>query len=297
MVKPGIMNHDFADVRTVMSETGKVHLGTGVAEGEDRVNEATDKAISNPLLENNSMSGAKGVLINITCGDDTSLHDIDLAINKISEESNEDANIIWGLQKDDNYNGKFKISVISTGIDSENYYKDIIHKENITKLDNITNSRIISSNDQNSKEEKSQPSFLVDLREPNKLQKRTEDLREEEEIINEQHPEKDQPKKKTLLGMIFGTNSKDVKKISTKSDPEKESSKEQFIKEFKEITDEKNAQIEKHDEKIVIEDESIRYMPEVDDTSDTQNTENKVDQNDVNDDLLQIPAFLRRQAN
>ena len=99
MVKPGIMNHDFADVRTVMSETGKVHLGTGVAEGEDRVNEATDKAISNPLLENNSMSGAKGVLINITCGDDTSLHDIDLAINKISEESNEDANIIWGLQK------------------------------------------------------------------------------------------------------------------------------------------------------------------------------------------------------
>ena len=297
MVKPGIMNHDFADVRTVMSETGKVHLGTGVAEGEDRVNEATDKAISNPLLENNSMSGAKGVLINITCGDDTSLHDIDLAINKISEESNEDANIIWGLQKDDNYNGKFKISVISTGIDSENYYKDIIHKENITKLDNITNSRILSSNDQNSKQEKSQPSFLVDLREPNKLQKRTEDLREEEKIINEQHPEKNKPKKKTLLGMIFGTNSKDVEKISTKSDPEKESSKEQFIKEFKEITDEKNAEIEKDDEKIVIEDESVRYMPEVDDTSDTQNTENEVDQNDVNDDLLQIPAFLRRQAN
>ena len=180
MVKPGIMNHDFADVRTVMSETGKVHLGTGVAEGEDRVNEATDKAISNPLLENNSMSGAKGVLINITCGDDTSLHDIDLAINKISEESNEDANIIWGLQKDDNYNGKFKISVISTGIDSENYYKDIIHKENITKLDNIANSRILLSDDQNSKQEKVNPVFLVDLREPNKPQKRTEDLREEE---------------------------------------------------------------------------------------------------------------------
>ena len=122
MVKPGIMNHDFADVKTVMSETGKVHLGTGVSDGEDRVNEATEKAISNPLLENSSMSGAKGVLINITCGDDTSLHDIDLAINKIREESDEDANIIWGLQKDKDYNSKFKISVISTGIDSENYY-------------------------------------------------------------------------------------------------------------------------------------------------------------------------------
>ena len=97
--------------------------------------------------------------------------------------------------------------------------------------------------------------------------------------------------------MIFGTNSKDAEKISTKSDPEKESSKEQFIKEFKEITDEKNGEIDKDDEKIVIEDESIRYMPEIDDTLDTQNTENDVDQNDVNDDLLQIPAFLRTQAN
>ena len=88
-----------------------------------------------------------------------------------------------------------------------------------------------------------------------------------------------------------------LKQFQTTSDPEKESSKEQFIKEFKEITDEKNTEIEKDDEKIVIEDESVRYMPEVDDTSDTQNTENEVDQNDVNDDLLQIPAFLRRQAN
>ena len=129
------------------------------------------------------------------------------------------------------------------------------------------------------------------------LKKRTEDLREEEKIINEQHPEKNKPKKKTLLGMIFGKNSKDIEKISNKSDHEKESSKEKFIKEFKEISDEKNAEIEKDDEKIVIEDESVRYMPEVDDTLDTQNTENEVDQNDINDDLLQIPAFLRRQAN
>ena len=297
MVKPGIMNHDFADVRTVMSETGKVHLGTGVAEGEDRVNEATDKAISNPLLENNSMSGAKGVLINITCGDDTSLHDIDLAINKISEESSEDANIIWGLQKDDNYNGKFKISVISTGIDSENYYKDIIHKENINNLDNITDPRILSKDDQTFKQEKTQPSFLVDLREPTKFQKNSEDLREEEKIINEQHPDKNKPKKKTLLGRIFGTSSKNVEENSTKSNPQKDVSKEQFIKEFKEIANEKTGEIDKDDEKIVIEDESVRYMQEIDDSSDTQNTENEVDQNDVNDDLLQIPAFLRRQAN
>ena len=92
------MNHDFADVRAIMSETGKVHLGTGF-QGENRVMEATEMAISNPLLENNSMKGAKGVLINVTCSDDTSLHDIDLAINRVQEESDDEANIIWGVQK------------------------------------------------------------------------------------------------------------------------------------------------------------------------------------------------------
>ena len=298
MVKPGIMNHDFADVKTVMSETGKVHLGTGVAEGEDRVNEATDKAISNPLLENNSMSGAKGVLINITCGDDTSLHDIDLAINKISEESNEEANIIWGLQKDDSYNGKFKISVISTGIDSENYYKDIIHKENLAKLDKTTKSEILTKDKQKLKKEESQPSFLVDLREPNKIFKKTVDLSEEEKIIDEQHPEKNKPRKKTFLGRIFGSKSADIEPDVKKSNPvSADESKEQFIKEFKEISDEENAEIPQDKEKIVIEDESVRYMPESQQTTNTQNSDNEVNHNDVNDDLLQIPAFLRRQAN
>ena len=127
MVNPGIMNHDFADVRAIMSETGKVHLGTGISiEGENRVMEATEMAISNPLLENNSMKGARGVLINVTCSDDTSLHDIDLAINRVQEESDDEANIIWGVQKDESFGGKFKISVISTGIDCENYYQNIV---------------------------------------------------------------------------------------------------------------------------------------------------------------------------
>ena len=134
MVNPGIMNHDFADVRAIMSETGKVHLGTGVAEGENRVMEATEIAISNPLLENNSMKGAKVVLINVTCSDDTSLHDIDLAINRVQQESDEDANIIWGVQKDNNLKGKFKISVISTGIDCENYFKNLVKENEIPKI-------------------------------------------------------------------------------------------------------------------------------------------------------------------
>ena len=99
MVKPGIMNHDYSDVRAVMSETGKVHMGTGIAEDNERSLKATEEAILNPLLENNSMSGARGVLVNITGGEDVTLLEVDQALNKIKEESDENANIIWGITK------------------------------------------------------------------------------------------------------------------------------------------------------------------------------------------------------
>ena len=118
MVKPGIMNHDFADVKSIMNQTGKVHLGTGIS-GENRINEATERAISNPLLENSTISGAKGVLINISCGNDTSLHEVELAVTKVKEEIDDNANLIWGIQQDEKFEGKFIISVIATGIESE----------------------------------------------------------------------------------------------------------------------------------------------------------------------------------
>ena len=171
MVNTGIMNHDFADVKAVMSETGKVHLGTGIAEGEDRVTEATEGAISNPLLENNSMKGAKGVLINLTCGTDTSLHDIDLAINRVRDEADENANIIWGVQKDENLNGKFKISVVSTGIDNENYFKNInqiddnnhLHHIKIKTENNETTNSFMNIADSAELQKNKQESFFVDL--------------------------------------------------------------------------------------------------------------------------------------
>ncbi len=296
MVKPGIMNHDFADVKTVMSETGKVHLGTGVSEGDDRVNEATENAISNPLLENNSMSGAKGVLINITCGEDTSLHDIDLAINKISEEANEDANIIWGLQKDSNYNGKFKISVISTGIDSENYYREIIEKGNISTTDHTNTHVITNEYEENNNSDTNQPSFLVDLRKPTKLSENN-NLNAQEKILSEQHPNKNQSPKKSLFDRIFGVKTKESSEQLEKTDlnEDNENSKEQFIKEFKEISDNNDNNI--NDEKIVIVDESVRFVPEEEISNSETIEEEKDTQNEVNDDLLQIPAFLRRQAN
>ncbi len=299
MVKPGIMNHDFADVKTVMSETGKVHLGTGIAEGEDRVNEATERAISNPLLENNSMSGAKGVLINITCGEDTSLHDIDLAINKIREEADENANIIWGLQKDNDYNTKFKISVISTGIDSENYYKNVLNQEIINNISNVESLKKEQSYDDKNKQSNiEQPSFLVDLRQPEKLSK-DNNLLAEEKIINDEHPEKNKTKKRSFLGRIFGVKTGENQINEVAKTPEDLKSKSEFINEIKEISEEQEIKTQE-DEKIVIEDESVRFSNNKEhfNNENSDNYPESIDsQNDVNDDLLQIPAFLRRQAN
>lgn len=120
MINPGIVNLDFADIRTIMAEMGKAMMGTGEADGEDRARRAAESAISNPLLEDISMRGAKGVLINITGGYDMTLFEVDGAVNRIREEVEEDANIIFGTSVDETMNGRIRVSVVATGIDVAN---------------------------------------------------------------------------------------------------------------------------------------------------------------------------------
>ncbi len=117
MVAPGLVNLDFADIRTVMAEMGKAMMGTGEAEGENRAIRAAEAAISNPLLEDTSMGGARGLLINITGGDDMTLFEVDQAANRIREEVAEDANIIFGSAIDETLSGRVRVSVVATGID------------------------------------------------------------------------------------------------------------------------------------------------------------------------------------
>ena len=286
MVNPGIMNHDFADVRAIMSETGKVHLGTGVSEGENRVMEATEMAISNPLLENNSMKGAKGVLINVTCSDDTSLHDIDLAINRVQEESDDEANIIWGVQKDENFNGKFKISVISTGIDCENYYKNIVEESNVTNLRDIEdshNQKIDNKDEKNmimQNREAIQTSFFVDLQDTSKKL-------EENDLKIEKKSENIPKEKRSIFSKIFGLKS-NVKNESKIDNSEQNSTH----------TDNSSENMEKNTLQNLSNQSIEEIKPEFEmiDDYDEYGEQNEL-QNSKEDDLLQIPAFLRRQAN
>jgi cell division protein FtsZ len=118
MVAPGLVNLDFADIRTVMAEMGKAMMGTGEAEGENRAVRAAELAISNPLLEDTCMRGAKGLLINITGGDDMTLFEVDQAANRIREEVDEEANIIFGSAVDEALAGRVRVSVVATGIES-----------------------------------------------------------------------------------------------------------------------------------------------------------------------------------
>ena len=126
MVKEGLINLDFADVRSIMKDMGKAMMGTGESSGEKRAIEAAEAAISNPLLDDVSMKGAKGLLISITGGSDLTLYEVDEAASRIRSEVDPEANIILGATFDDSLDGAMRVSVVATGID----------KEDVVALDN-----------------------------------------------------------------------------------------------------------------------------------------------------------------
>jgi cell division protein FtsZ len=117
MMVHGQINLDFNDIKTVMAEMGKAMMGTGEAEGEDRAKRAAEAAINNPLLEETSMSGARGLLINITGGDDLTLFEVDQAVSTVREQVDDEANVLFGSATDPSLEGRIRVSVVATGID------------------------------------------------------------------------------------------------------------------------------------------------------------------------------------
>ena len=124
MMMPGLINLDFADVRNIMQDKGKAIMGTGEAEGENRAAEAAKQALSNPLLDDCTMHGAKGVLINITGSSDITLMEIDEAASIIKEEVDDNANIIFGSSYDESLSGKIRVSIVVTGIQDDKLKKE-----------------------------------------------------------------------------------------------------------------------------------------------------------------------------
>ena len=138
MVRPGMINFDFADVETVMSASGKAMMGTGEAEGENRAMAATELALNNPLIDEYTLQGAKGLLVNITGGSDIKLFEVDAAVNKIRAEVDPEAELIFGAIKDENMHGKIRVSIVATSLNGSNTFHE---SKRVFNLVNGSNAR------------------------------------------------------------------------------------------------------------------------------------------------------------
>ena len=159
MVQPGMINLDFSDIKTVMSEMGKAMMGTGEAQGEGRAIAAAEAAIANPLIDDVSLKGAKGLIINITGGKDITLYEVDEAANRIKQEVDGEANIIYGTTCDDRLEGVVRVSIVATGIDANNNISakpiesfapininNDIYKQDIEKSELLSEGNILQEN-------------------------------------------------------------------------------------------------------------------------------------------------------
>ena len=142
MVRPGMINLDFADVETVMSASGKAMMGTGEAEGENRSMAATELALNNPLIDEYTLQGAKGLLVNITGGSDIKLFEVDAAVNKIRAEVDPEAELIFGAIKDENMKGKIRVSIVATSLNGSSANLDTRPVFNVVNGSNNKNTSI-----------------------------------------------------------------------------------------------------------------------------------------------------------
>ena len=210
ITKPGLINLDFADIHTVMNEKGKAMMGTGEADGESRAIKASEAAISNPLLDHSSMKGAKGVLINITGGMDMTLFEVDEAANRIKEEVDTNANIIFGSAFDQGLEGKLRVSVVATGIEAK--VQKVIHD------DLVDRSGEISLTNENEKQEQKNEATTQDQLISNNLNESEEHKAHTTNVKSKQHllylhlDESIQKNRKSPLNENYADSSESIKK-------------------------------------------------------------------------------------
>ena len=292
MVRPGMINLDFADVETVMSSMGKAMMGTGEAEGENRAMAATEMALNNPLIDEYSLQGAKGLLINITGGNDLTLFEVDQSVNKIRAEVDPEAELIFGAIKDENMTGKIRVSIVATSLDG---YKS----ENKTVLNMV--SRIQNRNNGYSDSLFSK-NTMVDSNALNSIDGATALKLDESYEVNEEHN----------AAINFENTIDNKNSESMKSDEEKfndipsgvsmESAAymENAINNVPENTSNNNSLseniIEEYTPKLFSEEQSFHADPIAETNEPIENDSEQLFDQDINEEEdFEIPAFLRKQ--
>ena len=291
MVRPGMINLDFADVETVMSAMGKAMMGTGEADGDNRAMVATEMALNNPLIDEYSLQGAKGLLINITGGNDLTLFEVDQSVNKIRAEVDPEAELIFGAIKDENMTGKIRVSIVATALDG--------HKtENKTVLNMV--SRIQNRNTGYSENLFSQGSRVenntlssIDGATALKLDESYQ--LEEQELNNSINNFENDP-----LNEKFEENSNKNDQISNNI-PSGLSIESASYMENNNLMDSENlssseSNVEESSPKLFSEDQNYQEetSTEIND-QDNNDTEKLFDQDIDTEEDFEIPAFLRKQ--
>ncbi|MDC0518489.1 cell division protein FtsZ [Candidatus Pelagibacter sp.] len=286
MVRPGIINLDFADVETVMASMGKAMMGTGESEGDGRAMKATDMAISNPLIDDYTLKGAKGLLVNITGGKDLKLFEVDEVVNKIRSEVEADAEVIIGAITDASLEGKIRVSIVATSLDNQQP-----ESKSVVNMVHRIQNRNTGYSDFENNNSTTQFSFSSNVSNP--VSHGANALKLENEVDSENFSES-----------VNDVNNEYNEELLRNQDAENvvdNTSKENEVSFSKEILE--NAEGEEENfsdlkEFGVDTDEPDLFT--IDSDNHAVNSEDLLgssDDNTEDDDDLEIPAFLRRQKN
>ena len=336
ITNPGIINLDFADIRTVMGNMGKAMMGTGESSGENRAQKAAEAALNNPLLDDSNIKGAKSILLNIKGGPDMSLFEVDEAASKIRNEVDEDANIIFGSSIDEKLEGIIKVSIVATGIDNsiDKTYEEesdinldqfllnpdtdksnqnkmmlnintindsdninILTKEKVeqidleTQINNLKEEKDVNQNDEKKALEKSNINDLISSLNRDELLTII-DKKPDNNFTNNKQPniisristffKKEENEERIIELDIKNKNTEPKKTIQNKT-----LISNNFKEEKNDITDKKK--------NFVDFKESTNVTDYIDNQIDLIDIEQNI--NDIDKNILEIPAFLRRQAN
>jgi cell division protein FtsZ len=289
MVRPGLINLDFADVETIMKGMGKAMMGTGEAEGENRAEVATSEALNNPLIDEYSLRGAKGLLVNITGGTDLTLFEVDQAVNKIRAEVDHEAELIFGSIEDKNLDGKIRVSIVATALDQqEPEVKPVINM--MSRIQNRS---------YNSYSNFSKPS--VSSVEDNSFGQQTLLATEGatalnmEPVVNNNVSENINPE--------INDNSKQDLNLEENNLLENDDYFQRTYEEENQISDEHitNFEVDSIEEvrpKLLTEEVNVKTHQDDNENSEPSLFENKSFENESNEEEdYEIPAFLRRQKN
>ena len=296
MVRPGLINLDFADVETIMSGMGKAMMGTGEAEGEQRATEAADQALKNPLIDEYSLKGAKGLLINITGGKDLKLFEVDEAVNKVRAEVDPEAELIIGAITDPTLEGKIRVSIVATALDNQEP-----HKKPVVSMVHRIHSRNVGYNNSSAKTLILNQPTLSATEGATALDINT--TIEQNKTVEHQEQNQEQNTAPSLKNIS-------IENATYLQSMENIPIEDEYLKEKDEMPNFEVDSIELANPQLFSDDENINTTnqenkdekePEVFESRDSEENfetkEPEMFENTDSEDDLEIPAFLRRQKN